>query len=148
MILHGGYLVLALDSLSGLSHPPSSSSCVITNHVHIIIHLLNIFPCVNLLEQHSYNNDHIKDLVNCIIDIQATSYTSAYKNKMLEISPDNTRRSSLPEFNIGDHILYYQHRVEGRTHKLDMLWVGSLEVTFKQGSEYTVKLLSSCCPFA
>ena len=43
-------------------------------------------------------DNHIKDLVNCIIDIQATAYTSAYKTKMLELSPDNAGRSPLPEF--------------------------------------------------
>ncbi|KAJ9049892.1 hypothetical protein DSO57_1019798 [Entomophthora muscae] len=32
--------------------------------------------------------------------------------------------SPLPEFNIRDHVLYYQHRVGGHTHKLDTLWVG------------------------
>ena len=86
---------------------------------------------------------HIKDLVKRIIDIQATAYTSAYKTKMLELSPENAGRSPLPEFSIGDHVLYYQHRIWGRAHKLDTLWVRPLEVTFKQGSEYTVKLLSS-----
>ncbi|KAJ9085111.1 hypothetical protein DSO57_1017111 [Entomophthora muscae] len=60
MILYGGYLILALDSLPGSSHPLLPSSCVIINHVpvildslelynhyltiKIIIYLLNIFP--------------------------------------------------------------------------------------------------------
>ncbi|KAJ9072752.1 hypothetical protein DSO57_1024025 [Entomophthora muscae] len=91
---------------------------------------------------------HIKDLFNRIIDIKATVYTSAYKTKMLELYPENAGHSPLPEFNIADHVLYYQHRVGGHTHKLDTLWIGPLEVTFKQGSEYTVKLLSSDCLFA
>ncbi|KAJ9050407.1 hypothetical protein DSO57_1014630 [Entomophthora muscae] len=48
--------------------------------------------------------DHIKDLVNQIIDIQASAYTSAYKTKMLELSPNNAGQSPLPEFNIGVRI--------------------------------------------
>ncbi|KAJ9054927.1 hypothetical protein DSO57_1009345 [Entomophthora muscae] len=64
---------------------------------------------------------YIKNLANHIIDIQATVYTSAYKTKMLELSPDNAGHSFLPKFNIGDHVLYYHHRVEGSAHKLDTL---------------------------
>ncbi|KAJ9089971.1 hypothetical protein DSO57_1007537 [Entomophthora muscae] len=94
------------------------------------------------------SDDHIKNLVNCIIDIQATAYTSVYKTNILELSPDNARRSLLPEFYIGDHVTYYQHRVRGHAHKLDTLWVGPLDATFKCGSEYTVKLLSSSCLFS
>ncbi|KAJ9053323.1 hypothetical protein DSO57_1025321 [Entomophthora muscae] len=59
-------------------------------------------------------DNHIKDLVNRIIDIQATAYTSAYKTKTLELSPNNAGRSPLPEFEVGDCVLYYQHRVGGR----------------------------------
>ncbi|KAJ9083611.1 hypothetical protein DSO57_1032962 [Entomophthora muscae] len=87
-------------------------------------------------------DDHIKDLVNRIINIQATAYTSAYKTKMLELSFNNSGRSPLPEFDVGNHVLYYQHRVGRCAYKLDTLWVGPLEVTFKRGSKYTVKLLS------
>ncbi|KAJ9068322.1 hypothetical protein DSO57_1029937 [Entomophthora muscae] len=58
-------------------------------------------------------DSHIKDLVNQIIDSQATAYTSAYKTKMLELSPNNAGRSPLPKFNVGNHVLYYQHRVGG-----------------------------------
>ncbi|KAJ9072359.1 hypothetical protein DSO57_1028404 [Entomophthora muscae] len=91
-------------------------------------------------------DNHIKDLLNRIIDIQATAYTSAYKTKMLELSPNNTGRSPLPEFNVCNHVLYYQHRVGGCAQKLDSLWIGPLEVTFKRGSKYTVKLPSGIQP--
>lgn len=67
---------------------------------------------------------------------------------MLDLSPDNAGRSPLPEFDVGGRVLYYQHGVGGHTHKLDSLWIGPLEVTFKRGSEYTVKLLSNDHPFA
>ncbi|KAJ9059357.1 hypothetical protein DSO57_1003182 [Entomophthora muscae] len=39
---------------------------------------------------------HIKNLFNCVINIQATVYTSAYKTKIFEFSPDNAGRSPLP----------------------------------------------------
>ncbi|KAJ9081982.1 hypothetical protein DSO57_1008939 [Entomophthora muscae] len=71
MTLYSRYLVLALNSLPGSSHPLLLSSYVITNPVpvildshelynhyltiKIIIYLLNIFPCVTLLKQNSYN---------------------------------------------------------------------------------------------
>ncbi|KAJ9069674.1 hypothetical protein DSO57_1016148 [Entomophthora muscae] len=60
------------------------------------------------------SDNHIKYLVNHIIDIQATAYTSAYKTKMLELSPNNAGRSPLPEFDVSDRVFYYQHRVGGR----------------------------------
>ncbi|KAJ9081656.1 hypothetical protein DSO57_1012325 [Entomophthora muscae] len=64
---------------------------------------------------------HIKSLANPIINIQTTAYTSAYKAKRLELSPKNSECSPLPKFNVGDHVLYYQHRVGGHAHKLDTL---------------------------
>ncbi|KAJ9084463.1 hypothetical protein DSO57_1024144 [Entomophthora muscae] len=71
----------------------------------------------------------IKYLVNHIINIQANAYTSVYKTKTLELSSDITRCSPLPEFKVGDHFLYYQHRVRGHAHKLDTLWVEPLEIS-------------------
>ncbi|KAJ9089843.1 hypothetical protein DSO57_1008802 [Entomophthora muscae] len=65
----------------------------------------------------SMNSDaHIKNLVNCIIDIQATAYTSAYKTKMLELSPDNARRFPLPEFNV-DIMSYTNTVFQGAVQK-------------------------------
>ncbi|KAJ9049707.1 hypothetical protein DSO57_1021733 [Entomophthora muscae] len=55
---------------------------------------------------------------------------------------------TLPEYQIGDLVLYYQNCTGGRAHKLDSLWVGPCEVIFKKGVEYTVKPLSSGRPFA
>ncbi|KAJ9058966.1 hypothetical protein DSO57_1007049 [Entomophthora muscae] len=43
IVLYGGYLVLALDSLSGSSHPPLPSSRVITNHVPVILDSHNLY---------------------------------------------------------------------------------------------------------
>ncbi|KAJ9089568.1 hypothetical protein DSO57_1011623 [Entomophthora muscae] len=80
---------------------------------------------------------HVKDLTNCIIDIQATAYSTAYKVKALELSPSNAARAPLSEYQIGDLVLYYQNHIDGRAHKLDFLWVGPCEVIFKKGVEYT-----------
>ena len=91
---------------------------------------------------------HVKKLASKIISLQADAYTSAYKTKTIELNVDNSTRAPLPEFNVGDLVLYYQNRVGGRAHKLDSLWIGPMEVTFCQGSEYTVKMVSSGRPFA
>ncbi|KAJ9089935.1 hypothetical protein DSO57_1008033 [Entomophthora muscae] len=82
---------------------------------------------------------HVKDLTNCIINIQATTYSTAYKVKTLELSPSNASRALLPG---------YQNFTGGRAYKLESLWVGPCEVIFKKSIEYTLKLLSSGCPFA
>ena len=79
----------------------------------------------------------MKELVNQVIDIQATSYFTAYKTKTLELSPSNASCSPVPELQLGDRVLYYQNCVGGCAHKLDSLWGGSFTVIFKRGSEYT-----------
>ncbi|KAJ9088872.1 hypothetical protein DSO57_1018707 [Entomophthora muscae] len=84
----------------------------------------------------------------CIIDIQATAYSTAYKVKALELTSSNASRAPLPEYQVGDLVLYYQNSTGGCAHKLDSLWVGPCEVTYKKGVNYTVKLLSSGCSFA
>ncbi|KAJ9083267.1 hypothetical protein DSO57_1036379 [Entomophthora muscae] len=86
---------------------------------------------------------YVKELTNCIIDIQATAYLIAYKVKSLELLPSNVSRAPLPEFQVSDLVLYYQNCTGGRAHKLNFLWVGPCEDTYKKGVEYTVKLLSS-----
>ncbi|KAJ9084687.1 hypothetical protein DSO57_1021719 [Entomophthora muscae] len=43
---------------------------------------------------------HVKDLNNCIIDIQAIAYSNAYKVKALELIPSNAARAPLPEGNL------------------------------------------------
>ena len=88
------------------------------------------------------------DLNSQLINLQASAYTSAYKIKQLESTPSNNSQDKLPEFNLGDQVLYYQNWVGGRAHKLDPLWIGPLEVTFKQGHEYTIKIISTGRPYA
>ncbi|KAJ9090109.1 hypothetical protein DSO57_1005846 [Entomophthora muscae] len=67
---------------------------------------------------------HVKDLTNQIIDIQATAYSNAYKVKALELLPSNAARAPLPEYQVGDLVLYYQNCTGGQAHKLYSLWVG------------------------
>ncbi|KAJ9066957.1 hypothetical protein DSO57_1004719 [Entomophthora muscae] len=38
-------------------------------------------------------------------------YVSAYKTKALELTPSNVGCAPLPEFQVGDLVLYYQHGV-------------------------------------
>ena len=47
---------------------------------------------------------------------------------MLELSPENAGRTPLPELDVGEHVLYYQHRVGGSAHKLELMWIGPIEV--------------------
>ncbi|KAJ9081756.1 hypothetical protein DSO57_1011350 [Entomophthora muscae] len=77
-----------------------------------------------------------------------TAYSTSYKVKALELFSSNASRAPLPEYQVGDLVLYYQNCTGGCAHKLESLWVGPCEVTYKKGVEYTVKLLSSGCPFA
>ncbi|KAJ9082360.1 hypothetical protein DSO57_1005225 [Entomophthora muscae] len=96
----------------------------------------------------SNSEDHIKVLVNCIIDIQAYVYVSAYKTKDLELIPSNAGCAPLPEFQVGEMVLYNQHQLRESAHILDCLWIGPLKLTFKRGVEYIVKLLFTGHPFS
>ena len=86
---------------------------------------------------------HIQQLADVIVRLQSTAYSATYKTKTLELTPAGSRRDPLPVFEVGDLVLYYQNRVGGRAHKLDSLWIGPFEVTFKRGHEYAIKLLAS-----
>ncbi|KAJ9068497.1 hypothetical protein DSO57_1028091 [Entomophthora muscae] len=66
----------------------------------------------------------------------------------LELAPSKVGQAPLPEFQVGDLVIDYWHRVGGRAHKVDSLWIGPLEVTFKRAAEYTVKPLLTGCPLA
>ena len=69
---------------------------------------------------------NVRDLVNQVIDIQASAYSTAFKVKNLELSPSKSSRAAISEFLIRDQVLYYQNRVGGHSHKLDFLWIGPL----------------------
>ena len=64
-----------------------------------------------LIEHNSSGNPEqtVKDLVNHVIDIQASAYCTSYKTKSLELTPSNSSQTVIPEFQAGDQVLYHQN---------------------------------------
>ena len=106
-----------------------------------------VFPALSAQDAAVDPDKHVQELAGKIIELQTLAYNATLRTKTMELTPTSSR-SPVPEFKIGDLVLYYQNRVGGRAHKLDSLWIGPFEVTFRRGPEYSIKLLSSGRPLS
>ncbi|KAJ9079197.1 hypothetical protein DSO57_1037923 [Entomophthora muscae] len=70
------------------------------------------------------------------------------ESQEFRVFPSNVSRAPLPELQVSDLVIYHQNCIGGGAHKLDSLWVGPCEVTYKKGVEYIIKLLFSGQPFS
>lgn len=86
---------------------------------------------------------YLNNLTNTLIKLQSEAYSVSLAQKICLHERENQCHAPLPDFEVGEKVLYYDQHGFGRRNKLEFIWTGPFEVIAKTSYDaYTLKNLA------